>query len=103
MHWKIISLRFGYSQVEMTSGKLVSAEVLLRIQQPDGSWDLPDGLIDRIECCGLMVTVGHWVLEESCRLLAAWQERGIMLPLSVNLSALQLMHPNMWWRICWNC
>ena len=80
-------------QVEMTSGKLVSAEVLLRIQQPDGSWDLPDGLIDRIECCGLMVTVGHWVLEESCRLLAAWQERGIMLPLSVNLSALQLMHP----------
>ncbi|MDZ3934751.1 EAL domain-containing protein, partial [Escherichia marmotae] len=82
-------------QVEMTSGKLVSAEVLLRIQQPDGSWDLPDGLIDRIECCGLMVTVGHWVLEESCRLLAAWQERGIMLPLSVNLSALQLMHPNM--------
>ncbi|MGQ7180922.1 EAL domain-containing protein, partial [Escherichia coli] len=73
-------------QVEMTSGKLVSAEVLLRIQQPDGSWDLPDGLIDRIECCGLMVTVGHWVLEESCRLLAAWQERGIMLPLSVNLS-----------------
>ncbi|XNM74413.1 sensor domain-containing phosphodiesterase [Escherichia coli] len=78
-----------------TSGKLVSAEVLLRIQQPDGSWDLPDGLIDRIECCGLMVTVGHWVLEESCRLLAAWQERGIMLPLSVNLSALQLMHPNM--------
>ena len=79
----------------MTSGKLVSAEVLLRIQQPDGSWDLPDGLIDRIECCGLMVTVGHWVLEESCRLLAAWQERGIMLPLSVNLSALQLMHPNM--------
>ncbi len=82
-------------QVEMTSGKLVSAEVLLRIQQPDGSWDLPDGLIDRIECCGLMVTVGHWVLEESCRLLAARQERGIMLPLSVNLSALQLMHPNM--------
>lgn len=74
-------------QVEMTSGKLVSAEVLLRIQQPDGSWDLPDGLIDRIECCGLMVTVGHWVLEESCRLLAARQERGIMLPLSVNLCA----------------
>ncbi len=74
-------------QVEMTSGKLVSAEVLLRIQQPDGSWDLPDGLIDCIECCGLMVTVGHWVLEESCRLLAALQERGIMLPLSVNLCA----------------
>ena len=82
-------------QVEMSSGKVVSAEALLRRQQPDGSWELPEGLIERIESCGLMVTVGHWVLEESCRQLAAWQERGITLPLSVNLSALQLMHPNM--------
>lgn len=82
-------------QVEMSSGKVVSAEALLRMQQPDGSWELPEGLIERIESCGLMVTVGHWVLEESCRQLAAWQARGITLPLSVNLSALQLMHPNM--------
>ncbi|EFL4495124.1 biofilm formation regulator HmsP [Escherichia fergusonii] len=82
-------------QVDMTSGKVLSAEVLLRMQQPDGSWELPDGLIERIESCGLMVTVGQWVLEESCRLLSAWQERGINMPLSVNLSALQLMHPNM--------
>ncbi len=82
-------------QVDMTSSKVLSAEVLLRMQQPDGSWELPDGLIERIESCGLMVTVGQWVLEESCRLLSAWQERGINMPLSVNLSALQLMHPNM--------
>ena len=82
-------------QVEMSSGKVLSAEALLRMQQPDGSWELPEGLIDRIESCGLMVTVGHWVLEESCRQLSAWQERGQMMPLSVNLSALQLMHPSM--------
>ncbi|HEI8293393.1 TPA: biofilm formation regulator HmsP [Citrobacter koseri] len=82
-------------QVEMSSGKVLSAEALLRVQQPDGSWELPEGLIDRIESCGLMVTVGYWVLEESCRQLSAWQERGVMMPLSVNLSALQLMHPNM--------
>ena len=80
-------------QVEMSSGKVLSAEALLRMQQPDGSWELPEGLIDRIESCGLMVTVGYWVLEETCRQLSAWQERG--LPLSVNLSALQLMHPSM--------
>jgi len=82
-------------QVAISSGKVLSAEALLRIQQPDGSWELPEGLIERIESCGLMVTVGYWILEESCRQLSAWQERGLMLPLSVNLSALQLMHPNM--------
>ncbi|HAS0833097.1 TPA: biofilm formation regulator HmsP [Enterobacter cloacae subsp. cloacae] len=89
-------------QVNLLTGEVESAEALLRVKQPDGSWELPDGswelpegLIERIESCGLMVTVGYWVLEESCRQLAAWQERGVNLPLSVNLSALQLMHPTM--------
>jgi len=82
-------------QVDLATGQVVSAEALLRMEQPDGSWDLPEGLIERIESCGLMVTVGYWVLEESCRLLAAWQEKGLTMPLSVNLSALQLMHHNM--------
>jgi EAL domain-containing protein (putative c-di-GMP-specific phosphodiesterase class I) len=79
-------------QVNMLSGNIVGAEVLLRQQQPDEIWCLPEGLIERIEDCGLMVTVGSWVLEESCRVLSAWQQRGIMIPLSVNLSVLQLMH-----------
>ncbi|MEZ2585409.1 biofilm formation regulator HmsP [Kluyvera intermedia] len=82
-------------QVDTVTGKICSAEVLLRQRQLDGSWALPNDLIDNIESCGLMVTVGHWVLEESCRQLAAWQSRGIMLPLSVNISALQLLHHDM--------
>jgi len=79
-------------QVNMRSGETVSAEVLLRMQQPDGSWVLPEGLIERIEACGLMVIIGTWILEESCRTLSAWQKRGIAMPLSVNLSALQLLN-----------
>ena len=82
-------------QVNLRTGEVTSAEALLRMQQPDGTWELPEGMIERIESCGLMVTVGYWVLEESCRQLAAWQQPGITLPLSVNLSALQLMHPTM--------
>ncbi|KAA1047647.1 biofilm formation regulator HmsP [Pseudocitrobacter sp. 73] len=82
-------------QIDTETGTVCSAEVLLRQQQVNGEWELPNDLIDTIESCGLMVTVGHWVLEEACRLLSAWQKRGIMLPLSVNLSALQLMHHNM--------
>lgn len=82
-------------QIDTASGEICSAEVLLRQRQEDGRWELPEGLIERIESCGLMVSVGYWVLEESCRQLAAWQSRGIMLPLSVNLSALQLMHHDM--------
>ena len=82
-------------QINMQSGDVIGAEVLLRQQQSDEVWCLPEGLIERIEDCGLMVTVGSWVLEESCRVLSSWQQRGIMIPLSVNLSVLQLMHEDM--------
>lgn len=82
-------------QVNMRTKEVVSAEVLLRMQQPDGSWALPDGLIERIEDCGLMFTIGNWVLEEACRVLAGWQSQGITMPLSVNLSAQQLLHESM--------
>jgi EAL domain-containing protein (putative c-di-GMP-specific phosphodiesterase class I) len=88
-------------QVNLLTGEVKSAEALLRVQQPDGSWELPEGLIERIESCGLMVTVGYWVLEESCRQLAAWQERGVTLPLSVNLSACSLC-TRPWFRRCWS-
>lgn len=79
-------------QVDLRSGNVVSAEVLLRQRQADGQWALPQGLIEQIERCGLMVKVGNWILEESCRLLADWQEQGIQHALSVNLSALQLLN-----------
>ncbi|MFH7113206.1 EAL domain-containing protein, partial [Klebsiella pneumoniae] len=60
-------------------------------RQADGSWSLPPALIERIESCGLIIPVGYWVMEEACRQLAAWQSQGIMLPLSVNVSLLQLL------------
>lgn len=82
-------------QLNMLSGQVVGAEVLLRQQQSDEVWSLPEGLIEHIEDCGLMVSVGSWVLEESCRVLSAWKKRGIMIPLSVNFSVLQLMHKDM--------
>lgn len=82
-------------QVNMHTREVVSAEVLLRMQQPDGSWALPDDLIERIEDCGLMFTIGNWVLEEACRVLAGWQSQGITMSLCVNVSAHQLLHEEM--------
>lgn len=82
-------------QVDMRDGSVVSAGVLLRQRQLDGSWSMPEGLIERIEAYGLMITVGSWILEDACRTLSAWQSRGIRFPLCVNLSALQLIHEEM--------
>ncbi|OON38533.1 biofilm formation regulator HmsP [Izhakiella australiensis] len=81
---------FLQPQIDMNSGKMVGAEALLRMCQPDGSWSLPEDLIANAEQLGVINPLGRWVLEESCRLLADWQKCGIDLPLSVNLSAIQL-------------
>lgn len=79
-------------QVNTASGEVCGAKVLLRQHQADGSWSLPPGLLERIDACGLTVPVGYWVLEAACRQLAAWQSAGMMLPLSVSVSLLQLLH-----------
>jgi EAL domain-containing protein (putative c-di-GMP-specific phosphodiesterase class I) len=42
------------------------------------------------EDCGLIVPIGHWVIETACRQAAAWHAAGLAPPaVSVNLSALQ--------------
>lgn len=85
---------FLQPQVDMRSGQPVGAEALLRMRQPDGSWSLPEDLIVNAEESGVIDALGRWVFEEACRVLAAWQKRGIMLPLSVNISAVQLREPD---------
>lgn len=86
---------FLQPQVDMRTEQLVGAEALLRMQLPDGSYGLPEDLIANAEETGMIGELGRWVLEESCRLLAGWQWQGIDLPLSVNLSALQLRDTGM--------
>lgn len=82
-------------QVDMRSGEVVGAEALLRMQQPDGRWCLPLDLIVNAEEIGVINALGRWVFEESCRLLADWQQRGLRLTLSVNLSPIQLRDATM--------
>lgn len=82
-------------QVNMSNGQLVGAEALLRQRQADGSWRLPEDLITRAEAMGVISALGRWVFEESCRILAGWQQQGITLTLSVNLSAIQLRDATM--------
>ena len=86
---------FLQPQIDMQTGELAGAEALLRMRSPDGSWSLPEDLIVNAEEIGVIGSLGRWVLEESCRVLAAWQKRGSKLPLSVNISAIQLREPDM--------
>ncbi|HEI8868091.1 biofilm formation regulator HmsP [Serratia sp. AKBS12] len=77
-------------QIDMRTNAVIGAEALLRWRQYDGSITLPADVIPLAEELGVIVPLGNWVLEASCRILADWQARGIALPLAVNVSALQM-------------
>ncbi len=83
--------------VELETGEISEFEALIRWQHPQHGLVLPDEFICIAEETGLIVPIGKWILEESCRQTAAWQKSfpARNLSVSVNLSAKQLMHPNL--------
>lgn len=73
--------------------RIVSGEVLLRWNLK-GKFPLsPAVFIPEAEKCGAIHLVGKFVLEETCKILSAWQNDRIAVPLSVNVSPLQLIDP----------
>ena len=82
-------------QINMETGELAGAEALLRMRMPDGSYGLSEEFIASAEEIGVISAIGRWVFEEACRILAGWQKQGINIPLSVNISAVQLRDASM--------
>ncbi len=72
------------------------AEVLLRWQHPQRGMVSPGEFIGLAEESGLILPLGHWVLETACRQLTAWagDARLAHLTISVNVSARQFRHPH---------
>jgi diguanylate cyclase (GGDEF)-like protein/PAS domain S-box-containing protein len=83
--------------VRLSSGELVSSEVLLRWAHPEHGLVLPDRFVPVAEESGLIIPIGAWVLEQACRQLAEWQGSwgGRGAALEVNLSARQIDHPEL--------
>jgi diguanylate cyclase (GGDEF)-like protein/PAS domain S-box-containing protein len=83
-------------QVDLSSGRVVGVEALLRWNNPELGHLAPTNFIRVAEECGLIVPIGEWVLSEACRQLRRWQDLGLTdLAMSVNLSALQLRRGNL--------
>ncbi len=77
-------------QVDLSTGKVIGAEALIRWQHPERGLVPPMQFIPVAEDRGLIVPIGEWVLEEACRQNKAWQKAGLPpMVVAVNLSALQ--------------
>ncbi|MEB3195245.1 MAG: GGDEF and EAL domain-containing protein [Cyanobacteriota bacterium] len=72
-------------------GRLLGAEALLRWRTQRGETISPSRFIPLAEQCGLIESIGTWVLEHALTQLAAWMHADLQLPrLAINVSAKQL-------------
>jgi diguanylate cyclase (GGDEF)-like protein len=75
---------------DLTDMSPTGVESLIRWRSPTRGVVQPDDFIPLLEETGMIVAVGKWVLEESCRQTAEWHEAGFPLGIAVNVSARQL-------------
>lgn len=85
-------LRLHYQpQVDLTTGKIVGVETLVRWQHPQRGLISPAEFIPLAEESGLVAGLGEWVLKTACRQIRAWTDAGIApRQTAVNVSAVQL-------------
>jgi diguanylate cyclase len=77
-------------KVDTRTGEVRSAEALIRWVHPRRGIVSPAEFIPVAEECGLIGSIGAWVVREACRQARAWQIDGVPpLRVSVNLSASQ--------------
>ena len=87
---------FYQPQADVTSGRLVGAEALIRWRHPERGLVAPAEFIPLAEENGLILPIGEWVLRQVCRQLCAWRDAGLPpLTVAVNLSARQFRQENL--------
>lgn len=74
--------------------QIISVEALLRWQHPQLGFVSPARFIPLAEHSGFIVELGEWVLQQALKQLARWRQQGLNLRVAVNISTVQLRHPD---------
>ena len=78
-------------KLDIRNGRVTQAEALLRWQHPQFGSVSPAEFILLAERTGSIQILTNWVIEDALRQLAEWAQRGLILQVSVNISADDLL------------
>jgi diguanylate cyclase (GGDEF)-like protein len=82
--------------IEMATGRYAGVEALVRWLHPDRGMIAPGRFIEIAEENGSIVSIGHWVLRETCAQAGRWLREGLApasMFFGVNVSAREVQQP----------
>jgi EAL domain-containing protein (putative c-di-GMP-specific phosphodiesterase class I) len=82
-------------EIELATGRLAAVEALLRWKDPDSGVVMPPDFLPLVEENGAIIPIGQWVLERAMEDMKGWEETGLDICVSINLSARQLAQPDL--------
>ena len=81
-------------KVNMRTGEVIGVEALIRWQHPKLGMILPLEFLPAIEGHAISLQLGEWVIDTALTQIKQWQNEGVNLKVSVNISAYQLQQVN---------
>jgi EAL domain-containing protein (putative c-di-GMP-specific phosphodiesterase class I) len=82
-------------KINIRTGQITGAEALIRWTHPVRGPVSPAQFIPVAEDCGLIVSIGNWVLREACNQARTWLDAGLPLgTMAVNISAMEFRDDN---------
>ncbi len=85
-------LLYYQPKVDLDDGRVIGVEALIRWQHPERGLLTPAEFLPVLQGSPLEIAFGRWVLEEGVAQAARWQEQGLDLAVSINVSANYLLH-----------
>jgi diguanylate cyclase (GGDEF)-like protein/PAS domain S-box-containing protein len=75
-------------KLNLQTGQITGVEALIRWLHPQRGLIYPEKFVPVAEECGLILSIGQWVLLEACNQARTWRDEGLgIVPVSVNVSA----------------
>ena len=86
-------------QVEAASGRIVTAEALIRWAHPERDMVMPGFFVPVAEESGAIVALGDWVMGRVCETAARWSKADVGQRIAVNISSRELSQADFFLRL----
>lgn len=86
-------------QIDVASGRAVTAEALVRWAHPERELVMPGAFVPIAEESGSIVALGDWVMGRVCQTAARWSQAGIRQRIAINISTRELAQADFFLRL----